>query len=61
MKVVDPFKTMNLDIYFASFGFFMKKLWAVEVGLLSFSTIIRPIMFCIIACVSFRNMNFCPT
>jgi hypothetical protein len=40
MKVVDLFKTMNLDINFASFGFFMRKLWAVEVGLLSFSTVI---------------------
>ena len=31
-KVVDIFKMINLDSHFASFGFFMRKLWALEVG-----------------------------
>jgi hypothetical protein len=33
MKVVDIFKKINLDLNFASFGFLMRKLWALEVGL----------------------------
>ena len=33
IEVVDMFKTINLDLNFASFGFFRRKLWALEVGL----------------------------
>jgi hypothetical protein len=33
IKVLDIFKTIKMDLNFASFGFFMKKLWALEVGL----------------------------
>jgi hypothetical protein len=31
IKVVDIFKTIKMDLYFASFGFLMKELWALEV------------------------------
>jgi hypothetical protein len=31
-KVVDIFKTINLDLNFALFRFLMRKLWALEVG-----------------------------
>jgi hypothetical protein len=37
MKVVYIFKEINLDLNFASFGFLMKKLWALEVGLFHIS------------------------
>jgi hypothetical protein len=33
IKVVDLFKTIKMDLKFASFGFLMKELWAIEVGL----------------------------
>jgi hypothetical protein len=33
IKVVDIFKTIKMDLNFASFGFLMKELWALEVGL----------------------------
>jgi hypothetical protein len=36
-KVVDIFKTIDSDLNFASFGFLMKKLWALEVGLFHIS------------------------
>jgi hypothetical protein len=32
IKVVYLFNKINLDLNFASFGFLMKKLWALEVG-----------------------------
>ena len=32
IKVVVIFKKIKMDLNFASFGFFMKKLWALEVG-----------------------------
>jgi hypothetical protein len=37
IKVVDLFKTIKMDLNFASFGFLMKKLWALEVGLFCLS------------------------
>ena len=33
VKVVDRFKTINLDLNVASFRFLLRKLWALEVGL----------------------------
>ena len=33
IEVVDLFKAINMDLKFASFGFLMKKLGALEVGL----------------------------
>jgi hypothetical protein len=33
IKVVDIFKTINLDLNFTSFGVFMRKLWSLDVGL----------------------------
>jgi hypothetical protein len=33
VNVVDLFKEINLDLNFASFGFLMKELWVLEVGL----------------------------
>ena len=37
INVVDIFKTINLDLNFASFGFLMRELWALEVGLFHIS------------------------
>jgi hypothetical protein len=37
IKVVGILKTINLDLNFASFGFLMRKLWALEVGLFHIS------------------------
>jgi hypothetical protein len=37
IKVVDIFKTIKMDFKFASFGFLMKELWALEVGLFCLS------------------------
>ena len=37
MKGVDLFKAINVDLNFASFGFLMKNLWALEVGLFHIS------------------------
>jgi hypothetical protein len=37
IKVVDIFNTINLDLNFASFGFLMRKLWTLEVGLFHIS------------------------
>jgi hypothetical protein len=33
IKVVDIFNTIKMDLSFESFGFLMKTLWALEVGL----------------------------
>ena len=33
IKVIDLFKKIKMDLNFASFGFLMKELWALEVGL----------------------------
>ena len=33
INVVDLFKTIKMDLKFESFGFLMKELWALEVGL----------------------------
>ena len=32
IKVVDLLNMIKLDLNFASFGFFIRKLWALEVG-----------------------------
>ena len=37
IEVVDHFKKINLDLNFASFGFFMRKLRALEIGLFHIS------------------------
>jgi len=37
IKVIDHFNTIKMDLNFASFGFFMKELWALEVGLFCLS------------------------
>jgi hypothetical protein len=37
MKVVDLSKEINLDLNFASFGFLIKKSWALEVELFHIS------------------------
>jgi hypothetical protein len=33
IKVVDLFKTIKMELNLASFGFLIKELWALEVGL----------------------------
>jgi hypothetical protein len=33
INVAEIFKKINVDLNFASFGFSMRKLWALEVGL----------------------------
>jgi hypothetical protein len=40
IKVVDIFKMINLDLKFASFGFLMRKLLALEVGHFSNSMVL---------------------
>ena len=40
IKVVYIFKTVKMDLNFASFGFFMRKLWALEVGLFQDSMVL---------------------
>ena len=37
IKVVDSFNAIKIDLNFASFGFFMKELWALEDGLFHIS------------------------
>jgi hypothetical protein len=37
IKVVDIFKTIKMDLNFASFGLLVKELWTLEVGIFCLS------------------------